>query len=86
MVSLLEAVHEPLPPLLILPQLAPQAPTRYTLEKNIPKKGPLNRRSLGCARDDKGEDSASMESGCCTGTVLIKFGWPMTPLVWMTNW
>jgi hypothetical protein len=31
--------------------------------KNISKIGPLNRRSLGFARDDKGEGSASIESG-----------------------
>jgi hypothetical protein len=38
---------------------APTAPS-----KNIPKKGPRNCRSLGFARDDKGEGDASMESGC----------------------
>ena len=30
--------------------------------KNIPKKGPQNRRSLGSARDDKREGNASMKS------------------------
>jgi hypothetical protein len=31
--------------------------------KNISTRGPLNCRSLGSARDDKGEGGASMESG-----------------------
>ena len=38
--------------------------TSTPLSKNIPKKGPLNCRSLGCARDDKGEGDASMKSSC----------------------
>ena len=33
------------------------------LSKNISRKGPRNCRSLDCARDDKGEGDASMESG-----------------------
>ena len=33
-------------------------------EKNIFRKGPLNCRSLGCARDDKGKGGTSTESGC----------------------
>jgi hypothetical protein len=32
--------------------------------KKIPKKDAQNRRFLGFARDDKGDDGASMESGC----------------------
>jgi hypothetical protein len=32
--------------------------------KNISKKGPLNRRSLGFARDDKGDGDSSMKSSC----------------------
>jgi hypothetical protein len=32
--------------------------------KHISKKGPQNRRSLGFARDDKGEDGDSIEGGC----------------------
>ena len=36
----------------------------YGCPKHIPKKGPLNRRSLGFARDDKGEDGASIEGSC----------------------
>jgi hypothetical protein len=31
------------------------SPLRYALSKNISRKGPQNRRSLGFARDDKGE-------------------------------
>ena len=31
------------------------------LSKNISRKGPLNCRSLGCARDDKGDDGAFIE-------------------------
>ena len=34
------------------PQISPFG---YALSKNISTKGPLNCRSLGCARDDKGE-------------------------------
>jgi hypothetical protein len=34
--------------------------------ENISRKGPLNRRSLGFARDDKGEGKRPMESGCRT--------------------
>jgi hypothetical protein len=34
------------------------------LSKNISRKGPRNCRSLGCARDDKGESDGSIESGC----------------------
>jgi hypothetical protein len=45
--------------------IEPQVPPlRYALSKNISKEGPRNCRSLGCARDDKGEGGASMESGC----------------------
>ena len=36
----------------------------YGRPKHIPKKGPLNRRSLGFARDDKGEDGASVSIVC----------------------
>ena len=35
---------------------------RFSEQKNIPRKGPLNRRSLGFARDDKGEGQASTKS------------------------
>jgi hypothetical protein len=41
-------------------------PLRYALSKNISKSGPRNCRSLGFARDDKGEGDASMKSGCWT--------------------
>jgi hypothetical protein len=34
------------------------------LKKNIPTKGPQNRRSLGIARDDKGKGGGSVECGC----------------------
>src|SRR6202789_3945195 len=34
------------------------------LSKNISKTSPLNRRSLGCARDDKGRSDTSIEIGC----------------------
>jgi hypothetical protein len=34
------------------------------LPKNISRRGPLNCRSLGFARDVKGEGGASMESSC----------------------
>src|ERR1700722_19370784 len=36
----------------------------------ISTRGPLNRRSLGYARNDKGEGSASMESSCCMRVVF----------------
>src|SRR5580698_2514019 len=32
--------------------------------RNISRKGPRNCRSLGCARDDKGDGSASISPGC----------------------
>src|ERR1700722_4496027 len=35
--------------------------------KNISQRGPLNRRSLGFARDDKGKGDTSMEIGRWTG-------------------
>jgi hypothetical protein len=34
--------------------------------KNISRKGPRNRRSLGFARDDKGKGNGFIESGCWT--------------------
>ncbi|MDX6462883.1 MAG: hypothetical protein QOH35_107 [Acidobacteriaceae bacterium] len=39
--------------------------------ENISMKGPQNRRSLGCARDDKGKGSVSIESGCRTEAFSI---------------
>jgi hypothetical protein len=47
--------------------------------KNISTKGPLNCRSLGFARDDKGKGDGCMESGCLGlantlyGTVVLSF-------------
>ena len=35
---------------------------RFALLKNIPRKSLLNRRSLGFARDDKGEDGVPTET------------------------
>jgi hypothetical protein len=35
--------------------------------ENISRRGPQNRRSLGFARDDKGESGVSIESGCSDG-------------------
>src|ERR1700691_3080222 len=35
-----------------------------TPSENISKRGPQNRRSLGFARDDKGNGRASKDSGC----------------------
>jgi hypothetical protein len=60
---------------------------RYALSKNIPRNGPRNCRSLGYARDDKGEGNASMKSGCWTDVVFHHLGWaerPMIPPVGMT--
>jgi hypothetical protein len=51
----------------------------YALSKNISKKGPRNCRSLGCARDDKGEGGASIESGCSTEGVFHLLGWAAGP-------
>jgi len=42
------------------------------LSKNISRKGPRNCRSLGCARDDKGESDASIESSCWTGASVVE--------------
>jgi hypothetical protein len=52
---------------------------RYALSKNISKKGPRNCRSLGCARDDKGEGDASIESGYWTEGVFHLVGWAAGP-------
>jgi hypothetical protein len=49
------------------------------LSKNISTKGPLNRRSLGFARDDKVEGSAPMESRCCMRAVFHLLGWADGP-------
>jgi hypothetical protein len=51
----------------------------YALSKNTSTKGPLNRRSLGCARDDKVEGSAPMESSCCMRAVFHLLGWADGP-------
>jgi hypothetical protein len=49
--------------------------------KNISKRGPRNRRSLGFARDDKGKADTSMEVGRWTdGVPSLWAGWrPMIP-------
>jgi DNA-binding winged helix-turn-helix (wHTH) protein len=49
------------------------------LSKNIPRNGPRNRRSLGYARDDKGEGDASKESGWWTKGVFHHLGWAAGP-------
>ena len=46
------------------------------LSKNISRKGPRNRRSLGCARDDKGKGNGSIESSCWTEAFFITLGGP----------
>jgi hypothetical protein len=46
-----------------------------TLSQNISRRGPQNRRSLGCARDDKGKGDASMKSGWRTQGVFHLFRW-----------
>ena len=46
------------------------------LSKNISRKGPRNRRSLGFARDDKGKGNGSIESSCWTEAFLIVLGGP----------
>jgi hypothetical protein len=51
------------------------SPLRYALSKNISTRGPLNCRSLGFARDDKGESGASMESSCRIEAVFHDLGW-----------
>src|ERR1700690_1018049 len=64
----------------LLPKVEPQVPPlRYALSKNISTKGPLNRRSLGFARDDKVEGSAPMESSCCMRAVFHLLGWADGP-------
>ena len=45
------------------------SPLRYALSKNISTKGPLNCRSLGFARDDKGKGDGSIERGCWTANL-----------------
>ena len=64
----------------LLPKVEPQVPPlRYALSKNTSTKGPLNRRSLGFARDDKVEGSAPMESSCCMRAVFHLLGWADGP-------
>jgi hypothetical protein len=48
------------------------------LSKNISRRGPLNRRSLGFARDDKGNRNASTEPGCWTEGALTAAGQPLS--------
>jgi hypothetical protein len=52
------------------------SPLRFALSKNISKTGPRNCRSLGFARDDKGEGDGSIQSGCWTEAFFITFGGP----------
>jgi len=52
------------------------SPLRCALSKNIPTKGPRNRRSLGFARDDKGRGNGSIESSCRTEAFFITLGGP----------
>jgi hypothetical protein len=40
--------------------------------KNISKKGPQNRRSLGFARDDKKERFAKGKGSCCMESAVAK--------------
>ncbi len=51
-----------------------------TPSKNISRKGPRTCRSLGCARDDKGEGVASMESGYWTEGVFHLLRWAASGL------
>ena len=52
-----------------------QALTSPLCRKADPGKPSAERRSLGCARDDKGEGDASMESGCWTERVFHLLRW-----------
>jgi hypothetical protein len=67
------------------PKVKPQVPLRYALSKNIPTKGPLNCRSLGFARDDKGKGCAYLSSlygGWTEPQVICNFhplGWAKGP-------
>jgi hypothetical protein len=47
--------------------------------KNISKKGPRNCRSLGFARDDKGEDDGFIKSSRWTEAFFITLGVPQAP-------
>jgi hypothetical protein len=49
---------------------------RCALSKNVSRKGPRNCRSLGFARDDKGEGDFPMESGCGSRRFFITLGGP----------
>jgi hypothetical protein len=55
------------------------SPLRCALSKNISTRGPLNRRSLGFARDDKGEGGAPMKSSCGIEAVFHLLGWAAGP-------
>jgi hypothetical protein len=50
------------------------SPLCYALSKNISTKGPLNCRSLGFARDDKGEGGGHIKSGCRAEAFFITLG------------
>jgi hypothetical protein len=52
------------------------AEIRVAPSKNISKKGPRNCRSLGCARDDKGESGASIETVAEQKAFFISLGGP----------
>jgi len=51
-----------------------QVPYATLCRKNISRNGPRNCRSLGSARDDKGEGGASMKSGGRTERVFYHLG------------
>jgi hypothetical protein len=52
--------------------------------ENISTKDPRNCRSLGFARDDKGEGDGAIKNGCWTEAFFIASGGPMTSSVEMT--
>src|SRR5271154_1328019 len=53
------------------PRKKPRAPLRYALSKNISRKGPQNCRSLGFARDDKGDNGRSVECRAYGARIIL---------------
>jgi hypothetical protein len=53
-------------------ELALDLSTTLCSVKNISKKGPQNRRSLGFARDDKKERFAKGKGSCCMESAVAK--------------
>src|SRR3984885_11497332 len=65
--------------LMILPGSGRDRPpaSDSAMVENISKRGPQNRRSLGCSRDDKGRSDTSIEIGCLIEGAFHQYPLPM---------